>query len=185
MCMIKSLAISDVKLITPKKFCDERGFFSETYNQKALEVEGISSKFVQDNHSLSRDAGTVRGLHIQAPPFQQMKLVRVLKGSIYDVAVDLRKSSPTFGKYVHITITSESWSQILIPAGFAHGFMTLEPDTEVFYKVDNFYSPGHDCGVIWDDPDIGVEWPIDKGLVILSVKDQNLPRLKDLRVEFL
>ena len=130
-----SLAIPEVKLITPRRFGDARGFFSETYNAKAFAEAGITLTFVQDNHSLSAPAGTVRGLHFQSPPFAQDKLVRVTRGRILDVAVDIRRSSPTFGQHVTAEISAEAWNQILVPAGFAHGFVTLEPDTEVVYKV--------------------------------------------------
>lgn len=138
---------------------------------------------MQDNHSLSRDAGTVRGLHYQVYPFAQNKLVRVLRGRILDVAVDLRRSSPSFGKYVAVELSNENWQQLFVPVGFAHGFMTLEPDTEVFYKVTNFYSPDHDKGIAWDDPELAIEWPIHFANVTLSEKDSKLPWLRDV-VEF-
>ncbi|MFA6205266.1 MAG: dTDP-4-dehydrorhamnose 3,5-epimerase, partial [Methylocystis sp.] len=140
--------------------------------------------FVQDNHSLSRDVGTVRGLHFQTAPFAQDKLVRVVSGRILDVAVDLRRSSQTFGRHVVVELSKENWRQLFIPIGFAHGFVTLEPDTEVIYKVTNFYSPQHDCGVAWDDPDIGIAWPAAAESAVLSDKDRKWPRLRDLAEVF-
>lgn len=178
--VFEDLEIEGLKLVTPKKFGDDRGFFSETYNAAAWEKAGLRYNFVQDNHSLSRDVGTVRGLHFQTAPFAQDKLVRVVQGRIVDVAVDLRRSSPTFGRHVAVELSRENWKQLLVPIGFAHGFVTLEPDTEVVYKVTNFYSPQHDCGVAWNDPDLGVDWPVAAEKAILSAKDQKLPRLRDI-----
>lgn len=178
--MFEDLELSGLKLVTPRKFGDERGFFSETHNEKTWANAGLNFDFVQDNHSLSRDVGTVRGLHFQTAPFAQDKLVRVISGRILDVAVDLRRSSPTFGRHVVVELSRENWRQLFIPIGFAHGFVTLEPDTEVIYKVTNFYSPQHDCGVAWDDPDIGVDWPVAAENAVLSDKDRKWPRLRDL-----
>lgn len=169
-----------MKLFTPRKFGDDRGFFCETYNASTWEKAGLRYKFVQDNHSLSKDVGTVRGLHYQSEPFAQDKLVRVLRGRILDIAVDLRFSSPTFKKYIAIELSLENWKQLFIPIGFAHGFVTLEPDTEVLYKVTNLYSPAHDCGIAWDDPELNISWPINRGEAILSHKDQNLPVLANV-----
>ena len=149
------LSIPEVKTLTPKKFEDGRGFLSEVYNRKTLAEAGIEINFVQDNHSFSEKKGTVRGLHFQTPPFAQDKLVRVVRGSVFDVAVDLRQNSATYGQYVSIVLSAETWNQLLIPIGFAHGFMTLEPDTEVLYKVSNYYSPEHDKGLLWNDPGAG------------------------------
>jgi dTDP-4-dehydrorhamnose 3,5-epimerase len=177
---IQSLAIADVKIITPKKFGDERGYFSETYNKQALADAGIEETFVQDNQSLSATRGTVRGLHFQIPPIAQAKLVRVLRGSILDVAVDLRRDSPSYGKYVSAVISAREGNQILVPVGFAHGFCTLEPDTEVFYKVSAPYSPAHDCGISWIDKDIAIDWPVTPADAVLSAKDLALPALADL-----
>ena len=175
-----SLDIADVKLIQTPKFGDHRGFFSEVFNKQAFAAAGIAVDFVQDNHSLSAEKGTVRGLHFQAPPFAQDKLLRVVRGALFDVAVDLRRGSPTYGKYVSATLSAAAWNQILIPIGFAHGFMTLEPDTEVIYKVSSTYSAEHDKGVMWNDPGIGIEWPLPAGDVILSDKDRRQPLLSQL-----
>ena len=182
--MFEDLEIAGLKLITPKKFGDERGFFCETHNAQTWERAGLHYNFVQDNHSLSRDIGTLRGLHFQSAPFAQDKLVRVLRGRILDVAVDLRRSSPTYKKYVAVELSYENWKQLFIPIGFAHGFVTLEPDTEVLYKVTNFYSPAHDLGVAWDDPELNINWPVSTSEVILSAKDQKLPRLSELETLF-
>ena len=178
--MFEDLEIAGLKLITPKKFGDDRGFFCETHNASTWEKAGLHYNFVQDNHSLSRDVGTLRGLHFQIAPFAQDKLIRVLRGRILDVAVDLRRSSPTFKKYVAVELSYENWKQLFIPTGFAHGFVTLEPDTEVLYKVTNFYSPNHDLGVAWDDPELNIDWPIAKSQAILSHKDQGLPLLSQV-----
>lgn len=173
-----------MKLVTPKKFGDDRGFFCETHNEATWKKAGLDYRFVQDNHSLSRDIGTIRGLHFQTAPYAQDKLVRVITGRILDVAVDLRRSSPTFKKYVAVELSYENWQQLFIPIGFAHGFITLEPDTQVLYKVTNFYAPAHDSGVAWDDPEIGVKWPINRGKIRLSDKDARLPRLSELESVF-
>jgi dTDP-4-dehydrorhamnose 3,5-epimerase len=177
---IKSLAIPDVKVIRPKKFGDERGFFSETYNKKVLAEAGIVLDFVQDNHSLSQVVGTVRGLHYQTNPFAQDKLIRVVRGRILDVAVDIRRSSPTFGKWVSAEISATLWNQILVPVGFAHAICTLEPDTELIYKVTNYYSPQNDFGIRWDDPDLKIEWPIAPDRALLSDKDRRQPLFRDV-----
>ena len=172
-------AIPAVKVLVPKKFGDHRGFFSEIYSRKAFEAAGIRAEFVQDNHSLSAEAGVVRGLHFQLPPAAQDKLLRVVRGAILDVAVDVRRSSPTFGKHVAEVISAENWRQIYIPAGFAHGFRTLEPNTEVIYKVTSFYSPEHDRGVRWNDPALGIDWGIGEATAILSERDRKHPVLAE------
>src|SRR5678816_2227132 len=153
-------AIPDVKVLVPKQFKDHRGFFSEVYSRKALNELGIGCEFVQDNHSLSVEKGVLRGLHYQLPPMAQDKLIRVVRGSILDVAVDVRRSSPTFGKHVVMEISSDNWRQIFVPVGFAHGFVTLEPNTEVLYKVSAPYSPGHERGVKWNDPALAIDWGV-------------------------
>ena len=179
---IKSLAsgsLACVLEITPDRFGDERGYFIETYNRSALREHGIELDFMQDNQSLSRDVGTVRGLHFQTPPFAQAKLVRVLKGAILDVAVDIRSGSPTFGQHVSCELSADKGNQLLVPEGFAHGFCTLQPDTEVFYKVSAGYAPTHDKGVLWNDPDLGIDWPVATDDAILSDKDKSQPRLAE------
>ncbi len=181
---IEPTAIPDVKILTPKRFDDGRGFFSEVYNRQRFEDAGLRLGFVQDNHSLSAKVGTIRGLHFQTPPFAQDKLVRVVRGRILDVAVDLRKSSPTFGQHVAVELSAENWRQLLVPVGFAHGFCTLEPDTEVLYKVTGYYSAAHDRGLAFDDPIIGIEWPVAVGEAILSEKDRNHPLLAELPAYF-
>jgi len=181
---IKPLAIRDVKLITPRRFGDHRGFFSETYNQRAFARAGIDIPFVQDNHAYSAVRGTLRGLHFQIPPHAQDKLIRVTRGAILDVAVDLRVGSPTFGHHVTAKLSAENGTQILIPQGFAHGMVTLEPDTEVVYKVSAFYAPDHDKGLAWDDPDLGIDWPVSADEAQLSDKDRRQPRLADLPIYF-
>ena len=177
---VETTAIPDVKIITPKKFGDHRGFFSEVYNRNAFAEAGIALDFVQDNQSLSAQVGTLRGLHFQSAPFAQDKLVRVTRGKILDVAVDIRKSSPTFGQHVAVELSAENWRQLLVPIGFAHGFVTLEPDTEVMYKVTNYYSAANDLGLAWDDPDLGIAWRVQPEGVTLSDKDRKHPRLRDL-----
>ena len=181
---VETTAIPDVKVFTPKRFGDSRGFFSEVYNRRAFAEAGVTLDFVQDNQSLSREVGTLRGLHFQAPPFAQAKLVRVLSGAIYDVAVDIRVGSPTYGRWVAAELSAENFRQLLIPVGFLHGFVTLTPDTAVFYKVTAPYSAAHDGGVAWDDPDIGIDWPPQAAKPCLSAKDAQLPRLRDLNNPF-
>ncbi len=182
--MIEALDISDVKLISPKIYRDDRGFFSEVYSQKLLADGGIDVRFVQDNHSLSRRAGVVRGLHFQIAPHAQGKLVRVVRGSIFDVAVDIRHGSPTFGRHVSAVLSAENWQQLWVPPGFAHGFCTLEPDTEVIYKVTDVYAPQCDHGILWNDPALAIAWPLPNGGVQLSDKDAKNPLLADLPAHF-
>jgi dTDP-4-dehydrorhamnose 3,5-epimerase len=180
---ISPLDIPDVKILRPKKHGDARGFFSETWSRAALEAAGIDIDFVQDNQSLSATRGTVRGLHFQTPPHAQAKLLRVIRGAVFDVAVDLRQGAPSYGRHVSAVISAEEWNQILVPVGFAHGFMTLEPDTEVIYKVSGVYSPANDAGILWNDPDLGIAWPLDVEPV-LSDKDRVQPRLRDFDTPF-
>jgi len=177
---VQSTAIPDVKIVTPKRIVDSRGFFSETYNRQRFIEAGIGEEFVQDNHSLSSAAGTIRGLHFQSRPYAQAKLIRVVRGRILDVAVDIRRSSPTYGRHVAVELSAESGRQLFIPVGFAHGFCTLEPDTEILYKVSAYYSAVHDHGLAFDDPALGIAWPVQPGQAILSDKDWKLPRLAEL-----
>ena len=172
--------IEGLVLLTPDIHRDGRGFFSETYNGRVLETLGISDLFVQDNHSLSAGKGTIRGLHFQTPPNAQGKLVRVTRGSILDVAVDLRQGSSSFGEHVAVTLSAENWQQFWIPEGFAHGFCTLEPDTEIIYKVTDYYAPEYDKGLAWNDPALGIAWPLDPENAILSEKDAGNPPLSEL-----
>jgi len=181
---VRRLEIPDVMLISPKRFGDARGFFSETYNRVQFAEIGIDAEFVQDNHSLSQSKGTVRGLHFQTLPHAQDKLLRVCRGAILDVAVDIRHNSPFFGKFVSAILSAENWQQLWVPKGFAHGFCTLEDDTEVIYKVTDFYAPDCDKGLAWDDPSIGIDWPVSPQDAILTDKDRNHPRLADLPVNF-
>ncbi len=182
--IVEPCSIEGVRIVTPKRFADARGHFAETYSKRAFGEAGIGDEFVQDNQSLSRAPGTLRGLHFQIPPFAQAKLVRALRGSAYDVAVDLRAGSPSFGRHVACVLSSETGNQIYIPVGFAHGFLTLEPDTEIFYKASQFYSPEHDKGIAWDDPDLAIPWPRAPAATALSAKDRHLPRLREVVAPF-
>lgn len=173
--------IPDVQIIEVDRFEDPRGFFSEVYNQCRFHQAGINITFVQDNHSLSRDRGTIRGLHYQTAPHAQHKLVRVIRGSILDVAVDIRRDSPTFGQHVSVVLDAESPRQLLVPLGFAHGFCTLEPNTEVLYKVSAFYAPEHDRGIRWDDPALGIHWPVSPSEALLSERDRKHPLLAEAK----
>lgn len=178
--IVEPTRIPDIKLLRMRRHRDARGFFSEIYSRRALANAGIDSEFVQDNHSFSEQRGVIRGLHFQIPPFAQDKLVRVVRGAIFDVAVDLRQRSPTYGQHVAQIIRADDWMQIFIPIGFAHGFCTLEPDTEVLYKVNDYYSPAHDRGLRWDDAALGIAWPVEAPDAILSEKDRRHPLLADL-----
>lgn len=167
----------EVVVLVPPRYADERGFFSETYSRRTLAKAKILLDFVQDNHSYSAKSGTIRGLHFQIPPFAQAKLVHVARGAILDVIVDIRHGSPTFGKHVSLMLSATEWQQVLVPVGFAHGLCTLEPDTDVVYKTTNYYSPAHDKGIRWNDPAIGIDWPVSSEKAIISPKDQALPFL--------
>jgi dTDP-4-dehydrorhamnose 3,5-epimerase len=170
-------ALSIPRLIRPKRFGDERGWFSEVFQAQRYAELGVSVAFVQDNHSYSRDARVLRGLHFQRPPHAQAKLVRCLKGAIWDVAVDIRRGSPTYARWVAAELSAANGLQIFAPVGFAHGFLTLEPDTEVEYKTSDFYAPDCEGGLIWNDPGLGLPWPLAGGEPILSPKDTELPQL--------
>ncbi|NEU12811.1 dTDP-4-dehydrorhamnose 3,5-epimerase [Methylobacterium sp. BTF04] len=176
--------IPAVKRVVPKRFGDDRGWFSETYRADALMAGGIADTFIQDNQSFSAQAGTLRGLHFQLAPAAQAKLVRVLSGAILDVAVDLRQGSPTYGRHVAVRLDAQTAEQLYVPVGFAHGFCTLEPDTMVAYKVSAYYSAAHDRNLLWNDPDLAIAWPVDAAQAMLSDKDKAAPRLNALGYVF-
>lgn len=181
---IEETGVSGLKILTPRRFGDDRGFFSESWNKRVLAKSGLELNFVQDNHSYSSSINTVRGLHYQAPPHAQTKLVRCGRGSLLDVAVDIRAGSPTYGKWFSIELSFENGRQLLVPAGFLHGFATREPDTEIIYKCTDFYEPSADGVVRFDDPDIGIDWGLS-GPPVLSDKDIAAPFLRDLKTPFI
>lgn len=182
---VQEFAIAGPRLLTPSRFGDHRGYFSETYNRRRFaQAVGVDVDFVQDNHSLSAEVGTLRGLHFQRHPSAQGKLVRVTRGAVLDVIVDLRYGSPTFGQHIKVELSAANGAQLWVPVGFAHGFCTLLPDTEFLYKVTNYYSPVDDGGVLWNDPDLGIDWPVTADNAQLSDKDRVLPRLCDLPTLF-
>ncbi len=166
-------------ILTPDRFQDDRGYFSETYKASLFEDLGLTVGFIQDNHSYSRHKGTVRGLHFQSPPYAQAKLVSTSVGAVLDIVVDIRRDSPTYGQHVSVELSAENGRQFFIPAGFAHGFCTLTDHAEIRYKVSAPYAKDHDGGIFWDDPDIGIVWPVESSTAILSEKDRNLPRLRE------
>lgn len=176
--------LSGVVVITPTRFGDHRGFFSESYSAKALAELAITTEFVQDNHSLSTSQGTLRGIHFQAPPHAQDKLVRCGRGALYDVAVDIRLGSPTYGQWFGIELSFKNGKQMLVPAGFAHGFVTLAPETEIIYKCSDYYAPETEGAVAWDDPQVGIDWRLGDMTPVLSDKDANAPSLADLNSPF-
>jgi dTDP-4-dehydrorhamnose 3,5-epimerase len=180
----RRLSIPDLIEIRPNRHGDARGFVSEVWSRDTLSKNGIDLLFVQDNHSYSAARGVLRGLHFQLPPFAQAKLVRVARGAVFDVAVDLRRGSPTFAHWAGLILSATEWNQLLIPAGFAHGFVTLEPDCEVLYKSSASYSPEHERGIRYDDPGIGIDWPIRSDEMILSEKDRAAPQLADAEPDF-
>lgn len=181
---VERLAIPEVILVTPPKYGDSRGFFSETYSAARFAQAGIGEPFVQDNQSLSSQKGVVRGLHCQVSPNIQGKLVRVLRGAIWDVAVDIRRGSPTYGQHAAAVLSAENWSQLWVPGGFLHGFCTLEPDTEVVYKVSAPYDCSAERGVVWNDPDLALPWPVSPDEAVLSDKDRQLPGLAECEAWF-
>lgn len=176
------LKLAGVFVIEPQVHRDSRGFFMESYNERKLRELGIHQNFIQDNHSLSTEAGVLRGLHYQLNPKAQTKLVRVTAGAIYDVVVDIRRGSPTFGQWIGVILSAHNHRQLLVPKGFAHGFCTLVPNTEVQYKVDEYYSPECDRGILWNDPELGIDWPVTNP--VLSEKDKGHPVLKDADINF-
>jgi dTDP-4-dehydrorhamnose 3,5-epimerase len=178
------LPIDGPKLIAPRRFGDHRGFFLETYSARDFAALGIADVFVQDNHSRSAAAGTVRGLHFQRPPVPQAKLLRVLRGAILDVAVDIRRGAPGYGRHVAVELSAENGHMLYVPVGFAHGFCTLTPDVEVAYKVTEFYAPQEERAVLWNDPDLGIAWPVAPEAALLSERDRAAPRLRDLPPPF-
>lgn len=181
---IDRLSLPGTFLVTAKKHGDARGFFSETFRADTFAVEGITMPFVQDNHVRSMQLGVIRGLHYQTPPHAQGKLVRCSKGAILDVAVDIRKGSPTFGQHVAVELTDGNWQQLWVPPGFAHGYATLQDDCEVIYKVTDYYAPDCDRGIAWDDPALGIDWRIPASEAVLSEKDRKQPRLADVPSSF-
>jgi dTDP-4-dehydrorhamnose 3,5-epimerase len=178
------LAIPDVLLIEPVRHGDSRGFFSEVWSARALAGLGINAAFVQDNHAFSATKGVLRGLHFQRPPSAQGKLIRVSRGAILDVAVDIREGSPTYGQHVAEVLSAENWRQLWVPRGFAHGYCTLEPDTEVLYKTDDYYDRDADGGFAWNNPALGIVWPIDAMTAVLSDKDRHAPNLSEITPPF-
>ena len=181
---IVATAIPEIKEIRPVRHRDARGFFAEIFREGTLREHGIEAAFVQENHSLSVQRGVVRGLHFQAPPAAQAKLVRAGAGAILDVAVDIRCGSPTYGRHVAVVLSAAEGNQLFVPEGFAHGFCTLEPNTEVFYKVNRYYSREHDLGLAWDDPALAIDWPVAPAAAVLSDKDRRQPLLRDLPTYF-
>ena len=172
--------LSCVRVLSPVRHRDERGFFSEVWREDALARAGIACRFVQENHVLSHASGTVRGLHFQIAPSAQAKLIRCPRGSIFDVVVDLRRASPSFGQYLSTVLSEENWRQLYVPAGFAHGYCTLEPNTEVIYKVSTYYDPKAERGLAWDDPEVGIPWPAAAEAAILTERDRAWPRLQEV-----
>ncbi len=182
--LVEATPLEGVMLITPRRFGDNRGFFSESYSAKALAEHGIDQVFVQDNHSLSMTPGTIRGLHFQCPPHAQDKLVRCGRGALFDVAVDIRKGSPSYGRWFGVELSFENGRQLLVPKGFAHGFVTRAPETEIIYKCSDYYHPETEGALIWNDPDIGIDWGLGAAEPVLSAKDQVAGRLAALDSPF-
>ncbi|WP_055105994.1 dTDP-4-dehydrorhamnose 3,5-epimerase [Paenibacillus ihumii] len=176
------LKLEGASLLEPVVHGDHRGFFMESYNEQVMKELGVNHQFIQDNQSLSAEPGVLRGLHYQLNPKAQTKLIRVLTGAIYDVILDIRRSSPTFGQWIGVILSEHNKRQLLVPKGFAHGFCTLVPNTQVFYKVDEYYSPEHDRGILWNDPALNIDWPV--GEPLLSGKDRNHPTFADAEMNF-
>ncbi len=176
---IERTAVPDVLVLRPRKHVDPRGFFSETFKASALKDAGVDVEWVQDNHSFSTTRGVVRGLHFQRSPQAQAKILRVTRGVILDVAVDIRKTSPAYGRHVAVELSADNWAQLYVPVGFAHGFCTLSENAEVLYKVSAEYSPADEGGILWNDPDLGIAWPISDTAATTSPRDRQWPRFKD------
>lgn len=176
---IEKTAIEGVLIVTPQRHGDARGFFSETFKQDALREAGADIDWIQDNHAFSAARGVVRALHFQKPPAAQAKLVRVTRGAVYDVAVDLRRASDTYGQYVGVELSADNWRQLLVPAGFAHGYCALTENCEVLYKVDAPYAPASEGGLFWADPDLAIDWPIGRAEALLNARDEAWPRFAD------
>jgi dTDP-4-dehydrorhamnose 3,5-epimerase len=176
---VRETGLPGLRVLVPKRLRDERGFLAETWRRDRFHELGLGRAWCQENHAGSSRAGTVRGLHYQVPPAAQAKLVRVVRGALLDVAVDLRRGSPTFGRHAAVELSTANFRQLFIPAGFAHGYCTLEPDTEILYRLDHVYAPEHERGISWNDPELGIEWPVDPASAIVSAKDRSLPRLAD------
>ena len=182
--VFEETSLPGVAVITPRRFEDPRGYFSETWNKKMLAEYGVDIDFVQDNQSMSVHAGTLRGLHYQTPPHAQDKLVRCTRGAIFDIAVDIRAGSPSYGQWIGVELTAENGKQLLVPKGFLHGFVTRQPDTEVMYKCSDFYAPDCDAGIRFDDPEIGIDWGCPADEITLSEKDTGHPSLRDITSPF-
>lgn len=182
--LIEETSIEGVLVVTPNKYSDERGFFSETFKIENMRASGVAHDWVQDNHTFSRERGVVRGLHFQMPPFAQAKLVRVVRGAIYDVAVDIRRGSPTYGRHVAIELSGHNWMQLYVPPGFAHGYCTLTHDTEVVYKVSAGWNRQAEGGLRWNDPDLGIEWPIEVSSAILHSRDIAWASISEFKTPF-
>jgi dTDP-4-dehydrorhamnose 3,5-epimerase len=180
MVQVRSLSLRGVMSVTTTRFADPRGYLEETFSRPQFAAAGISSDFIQDNHSLSLEKGTIRGLHFQIPPYAQAKLIRVLRGRILDVVVDLRRTSPSYGNHLAIELSDEGSEQLFIPHGFAHGFCTLAPKTEVLYKVDAVYAPAYDRGIHWADPSLAIHWPVSQHNAFVSDKDKSLPEFNTI-----
>jgi dTDP-4-dehydrorhamnose 3,5-epimerase len=177
---IERLSIKDLLVIVPMKRIDHRGFFSETYRSEVLRSQGLTADFVQENHVYSAERGVLRGLHFQIPPRAQGKLVRCIRGAILDVAVDIRKQSPTYGHHVTLELSAANWKQFWLPPGFAHGYITLEPDCEVIYKVTDYWAPDYERGIVWNDPSLDIDWRCSSADIIMADKDRSNPRLADV-----
>jgi dTDP-4-dehydrorhamnose 3,5-epimerase len=180
MMQIERLAIEGILVLVPTRRSDQRGFFSETYRSDLLAADGLRANFVQDNHVYSAERGVLRGLHFQVPPHAQGKLVRCTRGAILDVVVDVRKDSPTWAQYASIELSAENWKQLWVPPGFAHGYVTLDPNCEVIYKVTDYWAPDCERGVVWNDPDLGIDWRVSESELILTERDRGYPSLREI-----